>query len=102
MVDKRTTNRAPLHIEVITVCKRGRFKMESRNVSLGGMLLESSVPFELEEEVQLQFFLPAPKDILVTMGRVKWALRTTNRKYLIGVSFNAYGMNELFALRAIT
>jgi type IV pilus assembly protein PilZ len=91
MVEQRRASRAPLAVPARVKQKGGAEPLacRARDVSVGGMFLETETPFTFGAEVVISVSIPGVKDELTLPGRVRWT-----GKDGMGVQFGLLGARE--------
>ena len=70
LAEKRRYARLPFHTTVTCEWGKKSVKLESRNISVGGMLLEPIAGLELGTEFDLEFSLPQAQELLRVRAQV--------------------------------
>lgn len=68
--DRRQTTRAPVTVRIEYETVDSLFSEFTRNINEGGVFIETEKPLGLDEQVQLQFHLPAGAEPVKVSGRV--------------------------------
>jgi uncharacterized protein (TIGR02266 family) len=68
------------------------------NISLGGLFLDSSIPFELGATVQLRFQLPTQPEAVEVAGDVRWVVKRDGNRQGIGIRFQGLRARDVWAL----
>jgi len=89
--DPRSIHRMPVEIEAGGGAER--YQATSRNLSLGGMFLETEGSFKAGSRIKLRFQLPAQKDSITTDAEVRWC-----EDEGIGVQFVGLRARDMWAL----
>jgi type IV pilus assembly protein PilZ len=98
MVEQRRTSRAPLAVPA-RVKQKGAAEpiaCRARDVSVGGMFLETETPFVFGAEVVINVAIPGVKDELTLPGVVRWT-----GKDGMGVQFGLLGARETHAITEV-
>ncbi len=98
MVELRRSHRSPLDAVVEVTAKTGdhRATGQARDVSVGGMFVETASPFPFGAEVVVHLRLPAYKDELLLPAIVRWT-----RQDGMGLQFRMLGARETHAITEI-
>ncbi|MCK6529265.1 TIGR02266 family protein [Myxococcota bacterium] len=86
---RRASRRIPLFVEVSVRDRGGSYFHRARNISAGGMFVDSPVPLPEGTRVRLSFRLPGGGPIELT-GEVRWTTRIAGQPVPhpgMGVSF---------------
>jgi 2,4-dienoyl-CoA reductase-like NADH-dependent reductase (Old Yellow Enzyme family)/nucleotide-binding universal stress UspA family protein/Tfp pilus assembly protein PilZ len=94
---ERQFPRVPYEASVSGKSDFGRFYATARDISLGGMCLETDYPFGLGERVKLALWLPGSRSGLAVSGAIGWIEQYGFLK-LVGIQFDPL---DLRALRRI-
>lgn len=99
MVELRRHNRAPVDVPVEFVGKGAteRSAGRARDISLGGMFIETDKPLPFSAEVVVHVTLPSQKAPFALPGVVRW-----NRNGGMGVQFGLIGARETHAITELT
>lgn len=98
MVEQRRSHRSPLDATV-NVTRKGSDEAasgEAKDVSVGGMFVETMTPFPFNTEVIVHVRLPGYKDELAMPATVRWT-----RDDGMGLQFGLLGARETHALTEI-
>lgn len=98
MIEQRRYARAPIDAP-LTFTVKGKNDWQDgigKDVSVGGMSIESSVVLAFGTEVEVSVQLPGDDDIFVLPGVVRWA-----RGGRIGVQFGLLGARETHVITEI-
>jgi Tfp pilus assembly protein PilZ len=74
-----------------------RFAGRAKDISLGGMFIETSKPLPFSAEVTIHLTLPSQKTPFALPGVVRW-----NRDGGMGVQFGLIGARETHAITELT
>jgi type IV pilus assembly protein PilZ len=98
VVEQRRFTRTPLDVEAIYTLKGGReaVKGVAKDISVGGMFIETPSPPAFGVEVVVRVRLPKVKDEMVLPGVVRW---TSPRG--MGVQFGLLGARETHTITEI-
>jgi uncharacterized protein (TIGR02266 family) len=98
MVEKRRSNRSPLDALVRVKRKAGEETAsgQARDLSVGGMFIETSSPFPFGTEVMVHVQLPGHKDELAMPAVVRWT-----RQDGMGLQFGLLGARETHAITEV-
>jgi uncharacterized protein (TIGR02266 family) len=86
-----------LAVEVLFEGKRQT--SQTRNISLGGLHLDSSMPLPIGTTVQLRFELPTQPEPIEVAGDVRWVVRSGSADQSgIGIRFQGLRARDVWAL----
>ena len=73
---------------------------QSRNISLGGLYLESASPLTIGATVQLRFHLPTQPEPVEVAGDVRWVVKQDGpgEKSGVGIRFQGLRARDVWAL----
>jgi PilZ domain-containing protein len=99
VLELRRHNRAAVDVPVEFVAKGGteRSAGRARDISLGGMFIETDTPLPFSAEVIVHLTLPSQKTPFAMPGVVRW-----NRNGGMGVQFGLIGARETHAITELT
>lgn len=99
MLELRRHNRAPLDVTVEFVIKGSDKHLTGRakDISLGGMFIETSSPIAFSSELVVHVTLPSQKTPFALPGVVRWT-----RADGMGVQFGLIGARETHAITELT
>ena len=99
MLELRRHSRAAVDVPVEFVAKGGteRSAGRARDISLGGMFIETDTPLPFSAEVIVHVTLPSQKAPFALPGVVRW-----NRNGGMGVQFGLIGARETHAITELT
>jgi hypothetical protein len=99
VIDLRRHQRAVVDVSVEFVGKGSdnRVRGRAKDISLGGMFIETTQPLAFSSLVTVYMTLPAQKATLVLPGVVRW-----NRDGGMGVQFGLIGARETHAISELT
>jgi hypothetical protein len=99
VLELRRHNRAPLDVTVEFVIKGSdkRITGRAKDISLGGMFIETSSPITFSSELVVHVTLPSQKAPFALPGVVRWT-RTDG----MGVQFGLIGARETHAITELT
>ena len=99
MLELRSHSRTALDVPVEFIAKGGseRFAGRARDISLGGMFIETAKPLPFSSEVTIHVTLPSQKAPFALPGVVRW-----NRDGGMGVQFGLIGARETHAITELT
>jgi 2,4-dienoyl-CoA reductase-like NADH-dependent reductase (Old Yellow Enzyme family)/nucleotide-binding universal stress UspA family protein/Tfp pilus assembly protein PilZ len=86
---ERQFPRAPYREQISGFSPFGRFFARARDISMGGICIETDYPFGLGERLRLAFQLSGAKDPLAVSGVVGWIEQDGDLNKLVGVQFDA-------------
>ncbi len=97
---RRTDPRYERRIEVEIVLEGKRQPAATRNISLGGMYVESASPLPMGATVQVRFHVPAQVEAIEVMGDVRWIEPPTggNTQTGMGIRFHGLRARDVWAL----
>ena len=94
MADKRVHPRVPLSVDVTCEVKGGVSIIgRSKDISIGGMFIESETPVTFGTEVSILLQLPSTKGVSRLPGTIRWL-----NPGGFGVQFGLLGARETHAL----
>jgi type IV pilus assembly protein PilZ len=95
MVDKRRTHRTPLGAPVLYRRKGDADASpgRARDISVGGVFVETATPFPFGTEIIVHVHLPGQKDELALQGLVRWTGADG-----MGLQFGLLGARETHAI----
>jgi PilZ domain len=98
-VELRRHNRAPLGVLVEFVAKgtTERIKGSCKDISIGGMFIETTSPLPFKAELTVHVTLPGQKAPFALPGVVRWT-----RADGMGVQFGLIGARETHAITEVT
>ena len=98
MVEQRRSHRAPLDAAVQITRKNGAEATSgiARDVSIGGVFVETVTPLPFGTEVVLHLRVPSQKEELLLPGVVRWT-----RQDGMGVQFGLLGARETHVITEI-
>jgi Tfp pilus assembly protein PilZ len=99
VVELRLHSRAAVDVPVEFVGKGAteRHAGRARDISVGGMFIETDKPLPFSAEVIIHLTLPSQKAPFALPGRVRW-----NRNGGMGVQFGLIGARETHAIIELT
>jgi hypothetical protein len=99
VLELRRHNRAPLDVSVEFASKGSpeRIAGRAKDISLGGMFIETDKPLPFSAELVVHVLLPAQKAPFALPGVVRW-----NRDGGMGVQFGMIGARETHAITELT
>ena len=71
---------------------------QTRNISLGGLYLESPTPLPIGTTVQLRFQLPTQPEPVEVAGDVRWVVKKDGAHNGIGIRFQGLRARDVWAL----
>ena len=71
---------------------------QTRNISLGGLYLESAAPLPIGTTVQLRFQLPTQPEPVEVAGDVRWVVQKPGEDVGIGIRFQGLRARDVWAL----
>ena len=95
MFENRRYTRAPLNVAVEFVAKGGKAKVagQAKDISLGGMFIETPEPLPFKAELVVHVTLPGQKAPFALPGIVRWT-----RSDGMGIQFDLIGARETHAI----
>lgn len=102
--EKRLHPRIPLKgssihpIQVLTI-PRERLKGEGKDVSFGGIGLETAKELKLGDKISFGLQLPKGRKLELIEGKVKW-IKKNEKNYTVGIQFEKLSMVDKFSLIA--
>jgi hypothetical protein len=99
VLELRRYNRATIDVPVEFVGKGSpeRFAGRAKDISLGGMFIETDKPLAFGADLVVHITLPAQKTPFALPGVVRW-----NRNGGMGVQFGLIGARETHAITELT
>jgi type IV pilus assembly protein PilZ len=96
---RRTDPRYDRRLEVELVLEGKRYQAVSRNISLGGMYLETKDTFPLHATLQLRFRVPTQPEAIDVTGEVRWVEKPTeSAPGGLGIRFHGLRARDVWAL----
>ena len=86
-----------VHVEFVGKGATERFAGRAKDISLGGMFIETDRPLPFSAEVTVHLTLPSQKAPFALPGVVRW-----NRDGGMGVQFGLIGARETHAITELT
>ncbi|OGS46565.1 MAG: hypothetical protein A2539_01670 [Elusimicrobia bacterium RIFOXYD2_FULL_34_15] len=93
---QRVSYNAGVDILVITI-QRTLYKGLIKNISLGGLAVETEAAIGIGDECKFSFLLPSKKNIKA-VGHIVWEYKDKN-SYFYGVQFSKIGFISKFILK---
>jgi uncharacterized protein (TIGR02266 family) len=99
VIENRRHQRAALDVSVEFVGKGAdtRLRGQAKDISLGGMFIETSQPLAFGSDLTVHMTLPGQKQSFMLPGVVRW-----NRNGGMGVQFGLIGARETHAITELT
>jgi type IV pilus assembly protein PilZ len=97
LTQQRAFERYELVVPVILVNGTEELAAKSRNISIGGMLIESDAALAFGTKITVRIHLPAMKEPSELPATVRWV-----RDGSIGVQFGSLRAKETWALNQLT
>ena len=94
---RRTDPRYDRRLEVEIVAADARQKAFTRNLSLGGVLVETMCPLAVRTSVVVRFRIPAQGDAIEVTGEVRW-VEAAGPATSMGIRFHGLRAREVWAL----
>jgi uncharacterized protein (TIGR02266 family) len=96
---RRIDPRYDRQLEVEVLFEGKRQTSQTRNLSLGGLYLESAAPLPIGTTVQLRFQLPTQPEPVEVAGDVRWVVkRGPGDSSGIGIRFQGLRARDVWAL----
>jgi uncharacterized protein (TIGR02266 family) len=96
---RRTDPRYERRLEVEIVADGKRQVGQSRNISLGGMFVESPEVLAVQTTIQVRFRVPTQPEPIDVTGEVRWAERgTPGQPHGMGIRFHGLRARDVWAL----
>ncbi len=102
-IQRRTQQRYDIRLPVEFTFDGTDYQAQTRNMSLGGMFIETASPVTYGAIVKLVFRLPALQEPVEIQGEVRWVEKDGGLTKGIGVQFqglrakHVWALNKLFA-----
>lgn len=99
MSEQRHFQRAEIDVALTFVVKGNAevYHGHARDLSIGGMFVETTTPAPFHAEVVLSLLLPGAAEVSLLPGRVRWG-----RAGGMGVQFGLLGAKETHLIAALT
>ena len=94
---RRTDPRYTRLLEVEIVAGETRHAATTRNISLGGMLVETAHPLAVKTTVVVRFRIPTQSDMVEVAGEVRW-VEPGSPLNGVGIHFHGLRAREVWAL----
>lgn len=95
---RRTDPRYDRRLEVEAVAQERRFVGHTKNISLGGMFIETAEPLPVGTTVQVRFRVPTQPETIEVGAEVRWVERNAAGQSGIGVRFHGLRARDVWAL----
>jgi uncharacterized protein (TIGR02266 family) len=96
---RRIDPRYERQIAVEVLCEGKRQTSQTRNISLGGLHLDSPTALPIGTTVQLRFELPTQPEAIEVAGDVRWVVKSgTGEQSGIGIRFQGLRARDVWAL----
>jgi uncharacterized protein (TIGR02266 family) len=95
---RRTDPRYVRRLLVEISWEGGRVEAQSRNLSLGGMFIETDAPFPLETTIALRFRVPTQPEPVEVTGEIRWVEKGVAGPVGVGVRFHGLRARDVWAL----
>ena len=98
MIEKRSHQRAPIDSPLTFYAKGKSENLDgvAKDISVGGMFVETSTPASFGAEVVINVLLPGSDEVMALPGRVRWV-----RAGGMGVQFGLLGAVETHVITEI-
>ena len=94
---RRTDPRYDRRVEVEIIAGAARQSAVTKNISLGGMYIESSEPLPVLAKVVVRFRVPTQNEMVEVGGQVRW-LEPGSPLCGVGIRFDGLRAREVWAL----
>ena len=94
---RRTDPRYDRKLEVEILAGETRLAASTRNISLGGMLVETTSPLAVRTAVVVRFRIPTQAEMVEVAGEVRW-LEPGTHVGGMGIRFHGLRAREVWAL----
>ena len=97
---RRRQQRYPVDIPVEMTVRGHKIKGTARNMSVGGMFIETDSTLAMGDEILLEFTVPSPRQLVAVKSQVRWLEKTKddNAGTGVGVLFLALRAKYVWAL----
>jgi uncharacterized protein (TIGR02266 family) len=96
---RRIDPRYDRQLEVEVVFEGKKQTSQAQNVSLGGLYIESTIPFPIGTTVQLRFHLPTQPEPVEVAGDVRWVVKKGPGDVSgVGIRFQGLRARDVWAL----
>jgi uncharacterized protein (TIGR02266 family) len=95
---RRTDPRYDRRLEVELVADGKRQVGYSRNISLGGMFVETAEVLAVQTTIQVRFYVPTQPEPIDVTGEVRWAEKGSGERPGIGIRFQGLRARDVWAL----
>jgi uncharacterized protein (TIGR02266 family) len=96
---RRTDPRYLRRIEVEIAAGDQKRTATTRNISLGGLFLETAEPFPLQTRLQIRFSIPTQPEPIEVTGEVRWIEQgSSDQPAGMGIRFQGLRAREVWAL----
>ena len=102
-IQRRTQQRYDIRLPLEFTLDETEYQAQTRNLSLGGMFIETAAPVTYGAKVRLSFRLPALQENIQVDAEVRWIEKDGGLVKGIGVQFeglrakHVWALNKLFA-----
>ncbi len=102
-IQRRTQQRYDIRLPVEFSYEGTDYQAQTKNMSLGGMFIETAAPVVYGSKVRVSFRLPALNEPVELDAEVRWVERSGGAVQGIGVQFeglrakHVWALNKLFA-----
>jgi uncharacterized protein (TIGR02266 family) len=96
---RRTDPRYDRRLEVEIVAEGRRQVGHSRNISLGGLFVETTEPLPVQTTIQVRFRVPTQPEPIDVTGEVRWIEKgPTGQPAGMGIRFHGLRARDVWAL----
>jgi uncharacterized protein (TIGR02266 family) len=96
---RRTDPRYARRLEVELQAGENRQQAVTRNISLGGVFVESEKPYPLQTRLQIRFRIPTQPELIEVAGEVRWIEPASEGQPSgMGIRFQGLRAREVWAL----
>jgi uncharacterized protein (TIGR02266 family) len=96
---RRTDPRYDRRLEIELVAEGRRQVGHSRNISLGGMFVETAEPLAVQTTIQVRFRVPTQPEPIDVTGEVRWVERGgSGQPAGMGIRFHGLRARDVWAL----
>ncbi len=73
----------------------------TRNISLGGVFVETDSELSFDTRVEIRLSLPTQREPLKAMGRVRWVEKASGKVSGLGIQFEGLSPKDVYALNKV-